>query len=309
MISIQNVSKLYGTAKAVDNVSLEIAKGEILGFLGPNGAGKTTMMKMVTCFFPPSDGSIQVDGYNVYDDSLKIRELIGYLPEHNPLYLEMNVVDYLKFVAEVRKISDKLKRIREIIDLCGIGEMKSKLIGQLSKGYRQRVGLAQALIHNPQILILDEPTTGLDPNQIVEIRNLIRDLGKDKTVIFSTHILSEVQAIASRVTIINNGKIVADGSAEDLKNTVKGGAKINLEIKANDSEEIISKFQGIMGIEQVKTDSFSNGHYKLHLETVKGFDVREAIFDLVVSQNWKLLELKREQTSLEDVFRNLTQQN
>lgn len=307
MISIQNVSKSYGTAKAVNNISLEIEKGEILGFLGPNGAGKTTMMKMITCFFPPTEGIIEVDGFNVFDQSLQVRELIGYLPEHNPLYLEMNVVDYLKFVADIRKISDKRSRIREIIELCGIGEMKSKLIGQLSKGYRQRVGLAQALIHNPPILILDEPTTGLDPNQIVEIRNLIKELGQDKTVIFSTHILQEVKAIANRVTIINRGEIVADGSAEDLQNQAKGTTKINLEIKAGENNSVVEKLSAIEGISNVKTLNQSNENYEIQLDAIDGSDPREEIFNLAVSNDWKLLEIHRDRIDLEDIFRSLTQ--
>lgn len=307
MISIQNVSKSYGTAKAVNNISLEIEKGEILGFLGPNGAGKTTMMKMITCFFPPTEGIIEVDGFNVFDQSLQVRELIGYLPEHNPLYLEMNVVDYLKFVADIRKISDKRSRIREIIELCGIGEMKSKLIGQLSKGYRQRVGLAQALIHNPPILILDEPTTGLDPNQIVEIRNLIKELGQDKTVIFSTHILQEVKAIANRVTIINRGEIVADGSAEDLQNQAKGTTKINLEIKAGENNSFVEKLSAIEGISNVKTLNQSNENYEIQLDAIDGSDPREEIFNLAVSNDWKLLEIHRDRIDLEDIFRSLTQ--
>lgn len=307
MISIQNVSKSYGTAKAVNNISLEIEKGEILGFLGPNGAGKTTMMKMITCFFPPTEGTIEVDGFSVFDQSLEVRELIGYLPEHNPLYLEMNVVDYLKFVADIRKISDKNGRIREIIELCGIGEMKSKLIGQLSKGYRQRVGLAQALIHNPPILILDEPTTGLDPNQIVEIRNLIKELGQDKTVIFSTHILSEVQAIANRVTIINRGEIVADGSSEDLQNQASGTTKINLEVKVSGTNSVAEKLSAIEGVSNVKTLNQSNENYEIQLDAIGGSDPREEIFNLAVSNDWKLLEIHRDRMNLEDIFRSLTQ--
>ncbi|KAA3605867.1 MAG: ATP-binding cassette domain-containing protein [Calditrichaeota bacterium] len=307
MISIQNVTKSYGASKAVNNISLEIEKGEILGFLGPNGAGKTTMMKMITCFFPPTEGTIEVDGFNVFDQSFQVRELIGYLPEHNPLYLEMNVVDYLKFVADIRKISDKSGRIREIIELCGIGEMKSKLIGQLSKGYRQRVGLAQALIHNPPILILDEPTTGLDPNQIVEIRNLIKQLGQDKTVIFSTHILSEVKAIANRVTIINRGEIVADGSSEDLQNQASGTTKINLEIKVGGTNSVAEKLSAINGVSNVKTLNQSNENYEIQLDATGGSDPREEIFNLAVSNDWKLLEIHRDRMDLEDIFRSLTQ--
>ena len=219
MITVKELTKTYGTQKAIDAIDFQIGAGEIVGFLGPNGAGKTTTMKIITCFMPPTSGTVEVDDLNIHDNSLDIRKRIGYLPEHNPLYLDMYVHEYLRFVGRLYHLGGGhlVKRIPEIIEMTGLGREQHKKIGMLSKGYRQRVGLSQALIHDPDILILDEPTTGLDPNQIVEIRSLIKEIGKSKTIIFSTHILPEVEAIADRVIIIDRGKIVADGPMEDVR--------------------------------------------------------------------------------------------
>lgn len=216
-ISISNLTKVYGQQKALDNVSLEINKGEIVGLLGPNGAGKSTMMKIITCFIPPSQGDISVCGYNIFDYSMEIRKKIGYLPEHNPLYLDMYVREFLSFIASIHKLGkEKKERVEYMIELTGLRKEVNKKIGALSKGYRQRVGIAQAMIHDPEVLILDEPTSGLDPNQLVEIRELIKNAGKDKTVLLSTHIMQEVEAVCGRTIIINNGRVVADDDTKIL---------------------------------------------------------------------------------------------
>lgn len=216
-ISISNLTKVYGQQKALDNVSLEINKGEIVGLLGPNGAGKSTMMKIITCFIPPSQGEISVCGYNIFDDSMEIRKKIGYLPEHNPLYLDMYVREFLSFIAGIHKLGkEKKERVEYMIELTGLRKEVNKKIGALSKGYRQRVGIAQAMIHDPEVLILDEPTSGLDPNQLMEIRELIKNAGKDKTVLLSTHIMQEVEAVCGRTIIINNGRVVADDDTKIL---------------------------------------------------------------------------------------------
>lgn len=311
MINVSGLTKTYGETVAVDDISFEVKKGEILGFLGPNGAGKTTTMKVLTCFMPPTSGEVSVDGLDAREQSLEIRKKIGYLPEQNPLYHDMDVVDYLRFVAELRGISkdQQSARIKRVVNVCGLREVIGRSIGELSKGYRQRVGLAQAMIHDPQILILDEPTSGLDPNQIVEIRNLILELGREKTVILSTHILSEVQATCNRAIIVNHGKIVADGSLKDLQAAFHGIEKINLEIKAP-KNGCAEKLRAIEYVKQVNEKSVeADDIQRFVIESEKGKDLREQIYDLSVKEGWKLLELYRESTSLEDVFRQLTRGN
>ncbi|OGF42743.1 ABC transporter, partial [Candidatus Falkowbacteria bacterium RIFOXYB2_FULL_47_14] len=244
MIEIKNLTKRFGNTVILDNINLEVKKGEILGFLGPNGAGKSTTMKIITSFWSPTSGSIKIDGLDVTTDSLKTRTKIGYLPETVPLYDDMRVYEYLKFIAEVRGIAkeDMKKRLKEVVEACGLKKVLLKPIEELSKGYRQRVGLAQAIMHEPDILILDEPTTGLDPNQIVEIRDLIKKIGKEKTVIFSTHILSEVSATCDRVLIINNGKIVGEGSPADLMAKAGGREIIYVKIKGP-KDAVLSKLK------------------------------------------------------------------
>lgn len=246
MIEVRNLVKHYGDVKAVDDISFTVKNGEILGFLGPNGAGKTTTLKVITGYLSPTAGNVFVDGMNVLDDSMEIRKMIGYLPEMNPLYHDMQVYDFLEFVARVREIDKNQFRTRlnEVIDLCGLKGVVHKNINELSKGYCQRVGLAQAIIHDPEILILDEPTSGLDPNQIVEIRGLIKNLGKEKTVIISSHILQEMQATADRMIIINKGRIVADGTVEELMSDFKGKTRLTLELK-NADEEAVKKLQSL----------------------------------------------------------------
>jgi ABC-2 type transport system ATP-binding protein len=310
-IAVRNLTKEYGPQKAVDDISFDVKTGEILGFLGPNGAGKTTTMKIITCYMPPTAGTVQVDGLDILDHSLDVRRKIGYLPEMNPLYHDMNVLDYLDYSARLHGIETPSipRRIKEMVDVCGVGEVRHKDIGELSKGYRQRVGLAQAMIHDPELLILDEPTSGLDPNQIVEIRNLIKRLGSAKTVILSTHILSEVQATCKRVLIINEGKIVADGSPEELQREFTGGESITMELKtelADPLEEIAPKLRVIAYVKNVTLVAHGEGISRFELHVDKGMDVREAAFRLAVSENWVVLELSRKATSLEEVFHKLT---
>jgi len=306
MIQVQNLTKTYGATRALDNVNFEVRDGEVLGFLGPNGAGKSTTLKIVTGFIAPTGGTVMVDGLDVLDDSFEIRKRIGYLPETNPLYTDMRVHEYLEFVAAARRIPKTARgtAIRRMVDVCGLGSVYSKSIDALSKGYRQRTGLAQAMMHNPDILILDEPTSGLDPNQIVEIRDLIKQIGKEKTVILSTHILPEVTATCSRVVIINNGKIVAQGTADELT----AGA---------DREVIYIKFKGDRGlVRQMLSEYRTVGEireyagegkdiYAFGVEITEG-DGRELIFKSAISNKWTLLEMYRKHQNLEDVFRRLT---
>ncbi len=308
MISIQNLTKYYGTALAVDNISFEIEKGTVLGFLGPNGAGKTTTVRIITSYLSPSSGRVTVDNFDVQTESLEVRRRIGYLPENAPLYLDMNVIEYIKFMQSMRMevSSTDGRRLKEVIGLCGLDGVIHKNIGELSKGYRQRVGLAQAMIHDPEILILDEPTAGLDPNQIIEIRNLIKELGEEKTVILCTHILPEVEATCNRVLIISEGKIVADGTPSQLQSSFEGRGTIVIQIK-NNCESFIEKVAGVPGVERITASGkITEGLFNISLETVKGTDPREDIFNLCRDNDSVLLEMKREETSLEDIFRKLT---
>jgi ABC-2 type transport system ATP-binding protein len=310
-ILVSSLSKSYGGAKAVDNISFEVHSGEILGFLGPNGAGKTTSMRIITCYLTPTSGSVRVEGHDVVTDSLEVRKLVGYLPEQNPLYLDMNVLEYLDYSARLQGVPRTMipRRMKEMVDVCGLGEMKHKDIGQLSKGYRQRVGLGAAMIHDPRVLILDEPTSGLDPNQIVEIRSLIQNIGRQKTVILSTHILPEVQATCNRVIIINRGRIVADGPIEDLQRSLQSGERVVMEIQAPDGENfdtIAVQVRSIPSVNAVALIAEHDGVKRLGVGTNGQADIRKDLFELCVRQRWGLLELHREQTSLEDIFRQLT---
>jgi len=310
-ITVRNLTKLYGEQKAIDDISFDVKTGEILGFLGPNGAGKTTTMKIITCYMPPTAGSVDVDGLNIFDHSLEVRRKIGYLPEMNPLYLDMNVIDYLEYSARLHGINGGRiqQRIKEMVHVCGLEDVRHKDIGELSKGYRQRVGLAQAMIHEPDVLVMDEPTSGLDPNQIVEIRNLIRQLGRAKTVILSTHILSEVQATCNRVLIINEGKIVADGSPEQLQAEFRGAETLTLEIRssaANPVDQILPRLRTLTGVTQATLLTHSGDQSRFEVHADKGTDLREPAFRLAVAEGWVLLELHRKTTTLEDVFHKLT---
>lgn len=302
-IVVQNLIKTYGAQNAVDDISFEVKKGEVLGFLGPNGAGKSTTMKIATCYLPPTSGSVQICGLDVQENALEVRRKVGYLPEHNPLYLDMFVREYLEFSGSIYGISGKTltQRIGEVIEQTGLSIEQNKKIGALSKGYRQRVGLAQVLIHNPEVLILDEPTTGLDPNQIVEIRQLIKNIGKEKTVIFSTHIMQEVQALCDRVVIINRGKIVADSPVSSLQNNSQGKAIITAEFDADVDTKLLQSIAGVVSVKRIKT-----GVYQIAEQS--GADVRGSVFKLATAQNWTLLGLKQEENSLEKIFHDLTVQ-
>ncbi|MCI4667679.1 MAG: ATP-binding cassette domain-containing protein [Bacteroidia bacterium] len=303
-ISVKSLSKNYGTQKAVDNISFEVKTGEIVGFLGPNGAGKTTTMKMITAYMSPSSGTVKVGDYDVNEDAETIKPLIGYLPENNPLYLEMPVLEYLSFVADIQgvKKTDIPSRVRLVVDSCGLNREKHKKIQELSKGYRQRVGLAQALIHDPDILVLDEPTTGLDPNQIVEIRNLIRKIGKEKTVLLSTHILPEVEATCDRILIIKDGKIVADGTAQSLKN--RSRAKYTFKVMIKGEGNIASELRSLEGV--IGVEYLPNEPEKAIITAEEDLPFRERIFNYCVEKGHLLLEMTPEIQSLEDIFRDLT---
>lgn len=303
-IQIQNLTKTYGPQKAVDNISFEVKTGEVLGFLGPNGAGKTTTMKMITNYIDIEQGDILIGGQSVKTGSLK--KQIGYLPEHNPLYLEMPVIDYLEFCAALQGVSKGSipDRLRQMVRLCGLDAEKHKKIGELSKGYRQRVGLAQAMIHDPAILILDEPTTGLDPNQIVEIRDLIRQLGKEKTVILSTHILPEVEATCDRILIINKGKIVADGTAATLRKQSQGQQVIRIKIEEGDHNVIFNKLQTLPSVALV--DFIDSAANRFEIQSQPEQLANKDIFKLCVENDWVLSEMIPFETKLEDIFRDLT---
>jgi len=308
-IKVTNLTKYYGETLAVDDISFEVNKGEILGFLGPNGAGKSTTMKIITTYLPPTTGSITVDDLDVENQSIEVRRKIGYLPEQNPLYTDMKVTDYLDYVAALDGVPrNKVESRRdEMVNVCGLEEMRDRVIGELSKGYRQRVGLAQAMINNPEVLILDEPTSGLDPNQIIEIRNLIKKLGKQKTVILSTHILSEVQATCNRVIIINRGKLVADGSPEELAERSRGQATVTLEVKNDiDKNTLISALKSCKGVNKVDFSKETDDSFVFQISGDKGVDLRPSISTKVLEQKATLLSMQTKQTSLEDIFRDLT---
>ena len=306
-ILVENLTKKYDKQRAVDNVSFEVKTGEIVGFLGPNGAGKTTTMKIITCFMAPSSGDVKVNGLSIHDNQDQIKKKIGYLPESNPIYQDMPVLEYLEYAAELHgipkaKISN---RIIEMVRLTGLNEEKHKNIGELSKGYRQRVGLAQAMIHDPEILILDEPTTGLDPNQIVEIRKLIRQVGREKTVILSTHILPEVEATTDRILIINKGQIVADGTAASLRKQARGQEILRVQISDAETSDIIyNELRKIDTIAMV--DPVPDVANTFLINSKDDSTSKKNIFNLCVKNNWVLTELTPLETKLEDIFRELT---
>lgn len=296
-IKVQEVSKLYGKQKALDGVSFEINQGEIVGFLGPNGAGKSTLMKIITAYLPQTSGEIEVNGLNTRMHSMEIRRQIGYLPEHNPLYLDMYVKEYLDHVAAIYQLGRaKGKRIAEMVELTGLGTEQNKKIGALSKGYRQRVGIAQALIHDPKVLILDEPTTGLDPNQLLEIRKLIQNIGKEKTVMLSTHIMQEVEACCERALIINKGRLVADRKI-DVVNRGMSSTILEVEFASKVTLELLQTINGIDQINELGPNRFA---------LTSGFDIRKEVFQFAVAENLILLELKSLNKNLEDIFHELT---
>lgn len=297
-VIVENLTKIYGEQRAVDDLSFEVGKGEILGFLGPNGAGKSTTMKMITGYLSPSAGQITVQGLSVEDNSIETRKKIGYLPESNPLYLNMYVREYLNFVARIHNIENKPRRIAELIEMTGLGKEQKKKIGALSKGYKQRVGIAQALIHDPEVLILDEPTSGLDMNQLVDIRQLITDLGKEKTLIFSTHIMQEVQALCSRVIIINNGQLVADDPIEQLTSRIKGESVVSLQLLEPTD---LSIFQSLKEIKRVEEKGNT-----VEITTDQDKDIRPLLFNTCVQHGKTIIGMSIQQLNVEDVFRTLT---
>ena len=298
-IVVKNVTKLYGEQKALDNVSFSIKPGEIVGFLGPNGAGKSTMMKIITGFIPSNNGETQVCDLDVSEAPLKTKSKIGYLAEQNPLYYDMYVREYLGFVAGIFKLKNSKARINDLIQMVGLSAEQNKKIGQLSKGYKQRVGLAQALIHNPEVLILDEPTTGLDPNQLEEIRKLIQKIGAKKTVMLSTHIMQEVEAICDRVIIINNGKIVADDKASNLNKLFSSKNIIHIEFEKAIDEKALSKLGGVQSIEKLKS-------YNYLIQSKSEVDIRNDLFQFAITQGTAVLTLKKKELKLEDIFKQLT---
>jgi ABC-2 type transport system ATP-binding protein len=298
-IITHNITKVYGTQIVLDNVNITIGKGEVVGLLGPNGAGKSTLMKILTGYIPPTSGTASINGHDVLIETEKVKKTVGYLPEHNPLYLDMYIKEYLEFIAGIHKLGKSTRNsIRDIIDITGLGPEQNKKIGTLSKGYRQRVGLAQALIHNPEVLILDEPTSGLDPNQLLEIRKLIKGIGKEKTVILSTHIMQEVEAVCSRTIIINHGKIVADGPTAGLSVMQKHDI-VTVEFETETSENMMLSIPGVVKAVKINLLSWK-------LQAKPGEDIRPGINKFAVEHNLTLLSLHREEHNLEQVFQELT---
>ena len=299
-IIASHISKRYGEQLALDNVSFSIEPGEIVGLLGPNGAGKSTMMKIITCFIPATSGDASVYGFDTREQSLEIRKRVGYLPENNPLYTDMYIREYLEFIAGIHKLGKNTgKRVAEMMDVTGLNPERGKKIGALSKGFRQRVGLAQALIHDPEVLILDEPTSGLDPNQLVEIRNLILEIGKEKTVMLSTHIMQEVEAMCSRAIIINHGKIVADDTTGQLLSSSNFNAQVVVEFDKEISPELLKTIKGVTGVKKVTTSTWI-------VESAKENDVRQEIFRFAVDHQLSVLSMQKQGNRLEDVFQQLT---
>jgi ABC-2 type transport system ATP-binding protein len=311
MIQVEGLSKRYARHVAVNNISFSVDKGDIVGFLGPNGAGKTTTMRILTCFLPPTEGKATVAGFDVFEQPFEVKKRMGYLPEAPPLYPEMRVQDYLKFVARLKNVpsADIDSRTEQVMERCAVGDAKSKLISKLSKGYRQRVGLAQAIIHNPDVLILDEPTSGLDPKQINETRELIKNLAGEHTIVLSTHILPEVEAVCQKVIIINKGKLVATDSVENLKNRAGEGGAVLVQVDtANqaDALQVRQRLEQVSGVSKVLDRAITGGRLAFEVESIAGRNVRGDLARAIVHAGWNLLELKSMTLSLEEVFLELT---
>lgn len=298
-VRVNSLTKVFGSQTALDGATFQINQGQIVGLLGPNGAGKSTMMKILTCFIPPTSGEAFIHDLNVMEDMLAVRRLVGYLPEHNPLYVEMYVREYLEFIGGIHKISNLHTRVDEMIEITGLTAERKKKIGALSKGYRQRVGLAQALIHDPKVLILDEPTSGLDPNQLAEIRKLIKDVGKQKTVMLSTHIMQEVEAICDRAIIINNGKIVADDSTENLHKIREGEEILLVEFDKPANETLLKSIGNILSVEKTSGNSWK-------IISSSKIDIRPLIFQFAIDNKLTVLSLSKQEHTLEEVFRQVT---
>lgn len=307
MIEVRNLSKKFGNIVAVNGVSFTVNKGEVVGLLGPNGAGKTTTMRIVTCYLPATSGTALVGGFDVFENSLEVRKRVGYLPENAPLYLDMPVLDFLQFISAIRGIpkQETKSRIRKMVEVCGLESAINRDIGELSKGFRQRVGLAQSLIHDPEILILDEPTVGLDPTQIIEIRELIKEIGKEKTVILSSHILPEVSATCNRIIIIHKGEIVGSGTPDEMARSSKKSEIIHITIKGP-LEDIQRQLNGIPEVKEFKVASSDDGVNSFEIKSELGVDLSERLFFMVVNNRWVLTELKKEIVNLEEIFLKLT---
>ena len=307
MIRVENLVKYYGDFQALKGIDLEIHDGEIVGFLGANGAGKSTTLKIMTGFLAPTSGSVSLDGLNIRDNSLEIRRQIGYLPELNPLYGEMKVYDYLEFTSQIRQMdaTSFSRSLGRVVDQCGLGSVVHRPISECSKGYKQRVGLAAAILHDPKVLVLDEPVSGLDPNQIVEIRNLIKELGKEKMVIMSSHILQEIAATVDRIVIIKQGQIVANGTSQELMSGMRGRTQLTLEVRYASEAAVSEMGSRVEGIEIVQARATADGQV-LAIEYERGSDPREAIFNYAKNSGWTILEMSQKAIQLEDVFRSLT---
>jgi ABC-2 type transport system ATP-binding protein len=304
MIRVSELIKDYGARRAVDGLTFSARKGEILGFLGPNGAGKTTTMRILTGFMPPTSGSVEISGYDVIENSIDVRRIVGYLPETVPLYNDMTVYEYLKYMADLRHLKDWRERIQDVLEQVGMADRASGYIGNLSKGMRQRIGLAQALLHRPEVLILDEPTIGLDPGQVVKFRDLIREMGKERTVLLSTHILPEVQQVCDRVLIINKGHIVAEDTPQQLQARLTGSQRVSLQIRG-DSQDILPVISNVQGVTQVLV----TGSDTLDFETMPGQDARPHVARAVIEAGYDLLQLQPVNMSLEDIFLQLTRED
>jgi ABC-2 type transport system ATP-binding protein len=309
MIRVESLTKRYAGVTALSDVSFEVKTGEIVGFLGPNGAGKSTTMRILTGFIPASAGRVEVAGFDVFEDSLEVRRRVGYMPENNPLYVDMRVNEYLKFRARLKGVprGERRERIQEVGEMCGLEEVQARVIGQLSKGYRQRVGLADALLAEPDLLILDEPTIGLDPVQIRQVRQLIKDLGKRHTILLSSHILPEVEMTCNRVIIIHRGKILASDTPEHLTKSLQAGGAVNIEVRAP-VNELTVKLQALDGVEKVEIKEGEDGFVRVTVPARAGADPRAAIFNLAASSGWTLRELSRTRTTLEDIFVQVTRE-
>jgi ABC-2 type transport system ATP-binding protein len=311
VIRIDGLTKFYGEVCAVDEISFEIRRGEVLGLLGPNGAGKTTTLRILTCYLQPTSGNVYVQDYDIYDHSLEIKKLIGYLPESAPIYPDMIVYDYLNFVADVRDLKgdEKRRSLNRLADLCGINEIMHRPVHELSKGYKQRVGLAHAMMKDPEILVLDEPTSGLDPNQIAEIREIIKEIGREKTVILSSHILSEVEATCNRVVIINRGRIVADGAMEELKKEASNEYIIHISLKNIDFESVRKEFMDVPGVREATLTGNDDSAIALYLTCTNERDLRPELYDIIKKRDWVLLDFHMQSRTLETIFRELTQEH
>ncbi len=307
MIAVENISKNFGVTKAVQDISFKVEKGDVLGFLGPNGAGKSTTMRILTCYISADSGTASVAGFNIHENPVEVRRKIGYLPENNPLYMDMGLLEYVKFIAQMRNIPKAAvrSRVEQVIGMCGLESELSKDVGELSKGFRQRLGLAQALVHDPEVLILDEPTIGLDPHQIIEIRNLIKAIGREKTIILSSHILPEVSATCDRVLIINKGKLVGSGTPQELASMSHGGQVIMAGIRGP-QQEVLAGLKGIDKLTDIKHLGEADGIHRFELRSDSVEELSEEVFFMVARSGWSLTELYRKSINLEDVFLDLT---